>query len=87
MSHDRVTGDTPKEWKRSETVLLHKKGDSADPGNYRPVGLMLTVYKLWTSMITRCPVCSEQNRPLSSSQEGFRQGHNCSCQLANVLNA
>ena len=49
---------------------------------------MLTVYKLWTSMITEVlPRFAEQNCLLSSSQEGFRQVCNCSCQLANVLNA
>ncbi|EFN50548.1 hypothetical protein CHLNCDRAFT_137223 [Chlorella variabilis] len=32
--------------------MLYKKGDPTDPANYRPIGLALTIYKLWTALIT-----------------------------------
>ncbi len=47
-----ITGETPETWKRSQTVMLYKKGDPADPANYRPIGLALTAYKLWTGLVT-----------------------------------
>ncbi|KYO20563.1 hypothetical protein Y1Q_0012473 [Alligator mississippiensis] len=35
-------------WKRAMTVLIHKKGDPADPGNWRPIALCSTIAKLYT---------------------------------------
>ena len=43
---------TPTSWKQSNTILLYKKDDSLDIGNYRPIALSNAIYKLWTSTIT-----------------------------------
>jgi hypothetical protein len=46
-----ATGTTCLE--ESQTILLYKdKGDITDITKYRPVGLLNTVYKLWTRHIT-----------------------------------
>ena len=29
----------PECWKRSATILIYKKGDTSDPGNFRPITL------------------------------------------------
>jgi hypothetical protein len=47
-----ATGITPHSWKASTTCLLHKKGDAMEIGNYRPIGLANTLYKLWTRVVT-----------------------------------
>ncbi|KAK6766998.1 hypothetical protein RB195_026330 [Necator americanus] len=39
----------PKQWKTGKTVLLYKKGDPHDIGNYRPICLLF--YKLFTRLI------------------------------------
>ncbi|KAK6756769.1 hypothetical protein RB195_014912 [Necator americanus] len=41
----------PKQWKTSKTVLLYKKGDPHDIGNYRPICLLSVIYKLSTRVI------------------------------------
>jgi hypothetical protein len=83
-----ITGDTPSEWKCSDTVLLYKKGDPLDIKNYRPIALALTIYKLWTRVITEIlSTFAEVHKMLSSSQEGFRKRRNTARQLSNVLNA
>ena len=58
MLHEYFTllwahGYTPKLWKDSMTVMLYKKDDPYKVGNYRPIGLKRTVYKLWTATLTR----------------------------------
>ena len=41
--------ETPLEWKRACTVLIHKKGDTSDPGNFRPITLESVPLKIFTS--------------------------------------
>ena len=76
-----ATGRTPAEWKHSETVLFHKKGEAADPANYRPIALHLTIYKPWTSIITQVlQDYAEEVGMLNSAQEGFCKFRNCARQ-------
>ena len=77
-----ATGHTPKLWKESSTILLHKKGSELDLNNYRPIALANTLYKLWTSIVHEClSIYAENNNILSSQQEGFRQNRNTHRQL------
>ncbi|KAE9418056.1 hypothetical protein Angca_007724, partial [Angiostrongylus cantonensis] len=41
----------PTLWETSKTMLLFKKGDLHDKGNYRPICLLSVVYKLFTRVI------------------------------------
>ena len=69
-----MTGTTPKAWKESQTVLLHKKGSEHDLGNWRPIALAKTLYKFWTGVIAECLYkYAEHFNILSSAQEGFRK--------------
>ena len=33
------TGIIPEEWKKSASILIHEKGPSDEPGNFRPITL------------------------------------------------
>ncbi len=69
-----ATGCTPDRCKHSNTRLIHKKGNAMDIGNYRPIALANTMYKLWTSCVQQ--VLSEfagAHRIVSGAQSGFRQ--------------
>ena len=64
-------GVIPHEWENSIITLLFKKGDHSDIGNYRPISLLQTTYKVFTSIILkrlRYPL--EQHQP--REQAGFR---------------
>ena len=47
-----LEGYTPPEWTTSRTCLIYKKGDPTLLDNYRPIALAVTIYKLWTSIVT-----------------------------------
>ncbi|KAK6756284.1 hypothetical protein RB195_014593 [Necator americanus] len=63
----------PKQWKTSKTVLLYKKGDPHDIGNYRPICLLSVIYKLITRVIlNRIEKVLDEGQPCE--QAGFRKG-------------
>ncbi|KAK6734421.1 hypothetical protein RB195_017920 [Necator americanus] len=63
----------PKQWKTSKTVLLYKKGDPHDIGNYRPICLLSVIYKLFTRVILdRIEKVLDEGQPCE--QAGFRKG-------------
>ena len=74
---------TPDCWKVSFTKLINKhKGNFLDIENYRRLGLECTVYKLWTSFITRAlNKYAEDNSILSKGQLGFRRKQKTSKQI------
>jgi ribonuclease HI len=83
-----VTGITPDAWKHSETCLIYKKGDPTQVGNYRPIGLANTVYKLWTRVVTYAlSEYAEEHRILSEVQCGFRRYRGTHQQLQMLIMA
>ncbi|KAK6752533.1 hypothetical protein RB195_003760 [Necator americanus] len=68
-----VIMSVPKQWKISKTVLLYKKGDPHDIGNYRPICLLSVIYKLFTRVIlNRIEKVLDEGQPCE--QAGFRKG-------------
>lgn len=47
------TGKIVQEWKEGITILLHKKDDKQDLKNYRPITLILQLYKLLSGILTK----------------------------------
>ncbi|GFR01205.1 retrovirus-related Pol polyprotein from type-1 retrotransposable element R2 [Trichonephila clavata] len=45
--------DIPTCWKKSKTILIHKKGDPGDLNNWRPIALSDTIYKLFSKCLTK----------------------------------
>ena len=44
--------DIPESWQHTMMILLHKKGDAADLGNWRPLSLINSDAKVFTKIIT-----------------------------------
>lgn len=61
----------PQDWTKSTIILLHKKGDKEEIGNYRPISLMSNIYKVFSKIIlSRIATVLDENQP--REQAGFR---------------
>jgi len=43
--------ELPDEWKEMIAVSIYKKGDKADPSNYRGISLLSTMYKILSNIL------------------------------------
>ena len=46
-----LSGHVPSEWKKASTILIHKKGDTEDHSNFRPITLQSVPLKIFTSCL------------------------------------
>lgn len=66
-------GKIPTDWQNAEVILSFKKGDNTDIKNYRPISLLLHLYKLLATITTnRLFVELDFYQPIE--QAGFRKG-------------
>ncbi|KAK3925266.1 Retrovirus-related Pol polyprotein from type-2 retrotransposable element R2DM [Frankliniella fusca] len=71
-------GSVPSSWKQVQTVLLHKKGDKFDLGNWRPISLCVCFYKLFTGILAaRLGRWAAATGAVSSCQKGFMPSEGC----------
>ena len=77
------TGEVPEDWRTANITPIHKKGDRAEPSNYRPESLTSQVGKVLKTFI-RDKIVDHltENILLSEAQHGFRKGRSC---LTNLL--
>jgi hypothetical protein len=63
------------DWKITRTIPIYKKGDPADFGNFRPIFLLSTLYKLFSGVIaSRLCTVTSINGWLSAEQKGILPG-------------
>ena len=68
----------PKRWREGVVVNLFKKGDKADPGNYRGITLLSTVGKTFCKILNdRMGTMLEKEDKISEGQAGFRPNRSC----------
>ena len=70
------TGRVPAEWCAAAISPILKKGDQSLPQNYRPIALLNTIEKLYTSMLNSRLNYFVKDK-LSEYQAGFRKGKCC----------
>jgi ribonuclease HI len=84
-----ATGITPEHWGESETALIYKgKNSPLTLDNYRPIGLVNTIGKLWTKFLTYVLAdFAESNGILGVHNAGFRRGKSTIKQILLTVNA
>ena len=62
----------PDELELADVVTLYKKGNVEDPGNYRPISLLQSLYKLYASLI-QVRLANVVDDIIWATQYGFRR--------------
>ena len=74
----RVNARIPHSWRRSTTILIHKRGDESNIRNWRPISLQNTLYKIYAAVISRrLAQWAVADNILSPSQKGFLPFEGC----------
>ena len=68
------TGQYPKQWRKSYTVLVFKSGDQSDLNNYRGISLQNCMTKLFSAVLND-RLIQHYEKKNSDSQFGFRANH------------
>ena len=68
-----LSGTVPTEWKKACTILIHKKGNTNDPSNFRPITLESIPLKVFTSCLRNAmySFLASNNFIEHSIQKGF----------------
>ena len=70
-----INCDLPEQWKSATVTPLHKKGDTEDPNNYRPISIIPVVAKLCERVVcTQLMTYLTSHCILCPQQYGFRPG-------------
>ena len=77
-------GTLPSEWKLSNVIPIHKKGDKSFVENYRPISLLCVIAKVMERCIYNHLVDHIQ-KMISLAQHGFLRGKSCTGQLLSIL--
>uniref|UniRef100_A0A803TKK2 ribonuclease H n=1 Tax=Anolis carolinensis TaxID=28377 RepID=A0A803TKK2_ANOCA len=76
FNHINKACSVPSGWKLSIIVPIFKKGDKADPRNYRPISLIDITAKIYARyLLDKVEEWAENNRIIKEEQAGFRQGY------------
>lgn len=81
-----ATGELPTDWTKARVSPLFKKGDKADPANYRPISLTCILCKVMEHIIaSNLTRHLNNNKILYELQHGFREQRSCETQLIQLV--
>ena len=75
--------DIPEDMLKARIVLIYKQGDTNKYGNYIPISLLNSMYKLFAAVIQK-RLASKLDRHLQKTQYGFRANRSTSDALYNI---
>ena len=82
FSQSLDSGVLPTDWLTANVCPIHKKGNRAEPSNYRPISLTSICSKVMEHIIYHTIIEHlNSNNILIENQHGFRSQHSCVTQL------
>ena len=70
-----ITKHVPASWTKTKTIMLYKKSDPNLPGNWRPIGITSTMYRVFTAHISAfINIENKKKDVFHPSQRGFIGG-------------
>ena len=82
-----VTGELPDIWKMANVTPIFKKGQTCDPGNYRPISLTCVFCKIMETIIKDNIITYLlANNLITKHQHGFLAKHSTCSQLLECIN-
>jgi hypothetical protein len=80
-------GYVPDDWKTAKIIPIFKKGDKANPANYRPISLTSQIGKFLERLILpQIQRHLESQNIIKDNQHGFRRGKSCTTNLLHLSN-
>ena len=76
----KSTPSMPSEWKMSNVTPIHKKGETTDKSNYRPVSVLSAISKLFEKVMFD-QLYTSFTPTFSSNMLGFPKRHSCATAL------
>ncbi|KAJ7419750.1 RNA-directed DNA polymerase from mobile element jockey-like protein [Pitangus sulphuratus] len=67
------SGEVPVDWKLDNVVLIFEKGKNDDPGNYRPVSVILVPGKIIEIILGGTEKHLKENTTIGHSQQGLKR--------------
>jgi hypothetical protein len=81
------SGRVMESWKQARTILLYKKGDQKEIGNWRPISITNWVYRIFTCLMARSfQKINMRYKVFTDNQKGFIQKTNGCSEHAIILN-
>ena len=79
-------GIFPDSLKISKVVPLYKKGDDSNLSNYRPISLLLSIYKIFVKvLLEQLTTYLDNNNLIHNHQYGFRKRHSAEYTALNIV--
>ena len=86
FTQSMTSGILPNDWLSANITPIYKKGDRANPSNYRPISLTAICCKIMEHIVYHSIMEHLQNyNILYNYQYGFRQGDSSETQLITVI--
>ena len=80
-------GFIPTTWNRARTILLYKKGDPEDLGNWRPLNIASCLYRTWSCAVANSLQSINRNSTqlFDQNQKGFIKGIDGCLEHSNMI--
>ena len=75
MTNSLNSGTIPLAWKQSNVTLIHKGGDTENPGNFRPISVVSAVAKILEKVVAeQLGSFLDSHQLLNDLQGAYRHG-------------